>query len=102
MTKLEDAIRRQQAVQRSRAFAWALFSILVPVSLLFWFEAIFGVIHLDEVGILQLAAEFILALLSTFGAVVMFRAGLRYNRLLADPDRLLRDDAERPVSGVDR
>lgn len=94
LKKLDDAIRRQQAVQRNRTLAWALFSVFVPVSLLFWFEAIFGFGHLAEVGFLQLLAEFVLALLFTFAALQMFRAGMLFNRLLADTSRLLADSAE--------
>jgi len=94
MKKLEDAIRRQQAVQRSRTLAWALFSVFVPVSLLFWFEVIFALANIAEVGILQLSAEFLLALLFALAAVQMFRAGMHFNRLLADPSRLLDNNAE--------
>ena len=94
MKKLEDAIERQQAVQRRRTLAWALFGILAPVSLLFWLEVVFGFGHVAEVGILQLLAEFILALLFTFAAVQMFRAGMLFNRLLADTSRLLENSAE--------
>ncbi len=36
MRKLDDALQRQQAVQGKRTIAWALFGILVSVSLLFW------------------------------------------------------------------
>ena len=62
MRHLDDAIQRQQAVQRKRTFAWALFGILLPVSLLFWSEVVFGLCHLSEIGILQLLAEFIVSL----------------------------------------
>jgi len=91
---LDDAIRYQQAVQRNRTFSWALFSVFVPVSLLFWSEAIFALGHIVEVGILQLLAEFFLALFFTYAAVQMFRAGMHFNRLLANPSRLLDGDAE--------
>ena len=91
---LDDAIRHQQAVQRNRTFSWALFSVFVPVSLLFWSEAIFAIGHMAEVGILRLLAEFVLALLFTLAAVQMFRAGVHFNRLLANPSRLLDGDAE--------
>ncbi len=94
MKNLDDAIRHQQAVQRNRTFSWALFSVFVPVSLLFWSEAIFALGHIAEVGILQLLAEFVLALFFTLAAVQMFRAGMHFNRLLANPSRLLDSDAE--------
>lgn len=94
MKKLDEAIRRQQAVQRSRALAWALFSVFVPLSLLFWFEVVFGFSHLDEVGVLQMLAEAVLALLFTFAAVQTFRAGIRFNQLLANPERLLHDNED--------
>ena len=94
MRTLEDALQRQQAVQRKRTIAWALFGLLVPISLLFWSEVIFAVGHLDEVGLLQLSAELIVALFSTLGAVQTFRSGIRYNKLFADPSRLLHDSAE--------
>lgn len=91
MNKLDDAFRRQQAVQRSRTIAWALFSVFVAVSLLLWSEATFTLIHTSEAGILQPVVEFILALFFTFAAVQMFRVGMRLNHLLADPSRLLDD-----------
>ncbi len=94
LKKLDDAIRHQQAVQRNRTFSWALFSVFVPVSLLFSSEAIFALGHIAEVGILQLLAEFVLALFFTFAAVQMFRAGVHFNQLLANPSRLLDGDAE--------
>ena len=93
LKNLDDAIRHQQAVQRNRTFSWALFSVFVPVSLLFWSEVIFAIGHMAEVGILQLLAEFVLALLLTLAAVQMFRAGIHFNRLLANPSRLLDGDA---------
>ncbi|MFQ5548552.1 MAG: hypothetical protein ACE5FV_09680 [Woeseia sp.] len=94
MNRLDNAIRRQQVVQRSRTIAWALFAFFVPVSLLFVGEVIFGFLHVDEVGVLQLLAELVLALLFAFAAAKMFRAGLRFNRLLADPDRLMHEDPD--------
>ena len=94
MKNLDDAIRYQQVVQRNRTFSWALFSVFVPVSLLFWSEVIFALGHIAEVGILQLLAEFFLALFLSFAAVQMFRAGMHFNRLLANPSRLLDGDAE--------
>ena len=94
MNKLDDALQRQQAVQRKRTIAWAMFGILLPVALLFWFEVVFAVGHLAEVGMLQLVAEFIVALFSTAGAVQMYRSGTRYNHLLSDTSRLLDSDIE--------
>ncbi|MFQ6005836.1 MAG: hypothetical protein ACE5OQ_10055 [Woeseia sp.] len=94
MKILNRAIRRQQAVQRSRTIAWALFAVFVAVSLLFVVEVIFGFLHMDEVGVLQLLAELILALLFAFAAAKMFRAGLRFNRLLADPDSLMHNNPD--------
>jgi hypothetical protein len=94
MRHLEDAIQRQEAVQRKRTFSWALFGILLPVSVLFWLEVVFALGHFSEVGALQLSAESVVALLSTLGAIQAFRTGLRYNRLLADPSRLLHDSAD--------
>ena len=94
MRKLEDAIRRQQAVQRSRTLAWALFAVFVPVAILFWLEAVFALVNISKVGMLQLLAELILALLFTFAAIQMFRNGVRFNRLVADPSRLLEPDAD--------
>lgn len=94
MRHLDDALQRQQAVQRKRTIAWVLFGILVPISLLFWFEVIFAFGHLSEVGLLQLLAESIVALFSTLGAIQMYRSGIRYNRLLADTSRLLDSDIE--------
>ncbi len=94
MRKLDDALQRQQAVQGKRTIAWALFGILVPVSLLFWLEVIFAFGHLPEIGILQLLAELVIALLSTLAAVHRYRSGMQLNKLLADPSRLLNDDVE--------
>ncbi len=93
MRKLDDAMERQQAVQRKRTIAWASFGILVPVSLLFWLEVVFALGHLREIGVLQLSAELIIALLSTLAAVHTYRSGMRFNKLFADPSRLLDDDA---------
>jgi hypothetical protein len=92
--KLEDAIQRQQAIQRKRTRAWALFGILVPVSLLFWLEVIFAVGHMPEIGILQLLLELLIALVTTLAVVHAFRSGMQFNKLLADTSRLLDDDAE--------
>ncbi len=97
MRKLDDALQRQQAVQRKRTVAWALFGILVPVSLLFWLEVVFALGHLPEIGILQLLAELVIALLSTLAAVHMYRSGMRFNKLLTDPSRLLDDDVETEI-----
>jgi hypothetical protein len=94
MRTLEDALQRQQAVQSKRTIAWILFGILAPVSLLFWSEVVFAFGHLAEVGLLQLLAEFIVALFSTLGAIQMYRSGMRYNKLLADPSRLLDDNVD--------
>ena len=94
MKYLDDAIQRQQAVQRKRTIAWILFGILVPVALLFWFEVFFAFGHLAEVGMLQLVAEFVVALFSTAGAAQMYRSGIQYNHLLSDTSRLLDSDIE--------
>ncbi len=94
MNRLDDALRRQQAVQRKRTLAWVGFGIFVPVSLLFWLEVIFALGHLPEVGILQPLAELVIAGLSTVAAVQLYRSGMRLNKLLADPSRLLDDDVE--------
>jgi hypothetical protein len=91
---LGDAIKRQQVVQRKRTIVWILFGLLLPVSLLFWFEVIFALTHLDEVGILQLSAEFIVALFSTLGAVHTFRSGMQFNRMIADTSRFLDDNRD--------
>ena len=93
MRKLDDAMKRQQAVQRRRTFAWASFGILAPVSLLFWFEVIFALGHLSDVGILQLVAELLMAVISAIAAVHMYRSGMRLNKMLADTSRLLDGDA---------
>ena len=92
MRKLDDAMKRQQAVQRRRTFAWASFGILAPVSLLFWFEVIFALGHLSDVGILQLVAELLMAVISAIAAVHMYRSGMRLNKMLADTSRLLDGD----------
>lgn len=93
MRKLDDAMKRQQAVQRRRSFAWASFGILAPVSLLFWLEVIFALGHLSDVGILQLVAELLMAIISAIAAVHMYRSGMRLNKMLADTSRLLDGDA---------
>jgi len=93
MRKLDDAMKRQQAVQRRRTFAWATFGILAPVSLLFWFEVIFALGHLSDVGFLQLVAELLMAVISAIAAVHMYRSGMRLNKMLADTSRLLDGDA---------
>ena len=92
MRKLDDAMKRQQAVQRRRTFSWASFGILAPVSLLFWFEVIFALGHLSDVGILQLVAELLMAIISAIAAVHMYRSGMRLNKMLADTSRLLNGD----------
>jgi len=92
MRKLDDAMKRQQAVQRRRTFAWASFGILAPVSLLFWFEVIFALGHLPDVGVLQLVAELLMAIISAIATVQMYRSGMRLNKLLADTSRLLDGD----------
>lgn len=94
MNRLDDAIKRQQAVQRSRALAWILFAAALTISLLVWIEVIFGFLNFDDISMLQLSAEVILALLLGFAATQMFRKGLRLNRLLADPARLLSTSEE--------
>ena len=53
MRKLDEAIERQQAIQRKRTIAWILFGVLAPVSLLFWLEVVFALGHLHEIGILR-------------------------------------------------
>ncbi len=93
MRILDDAIERQQAVQRKRTIAWALFGILTLVSLLFWLEVIFALGHLSEIGSLQLAAELLIAIISTTAAVHTYRSGIRFNKLLGDTSQLLDDDA---------
>ena len=93
MRNLDEAIERQQAVQRKRSTAWALFGILLPVSLLFWLEVIFALGHLPDIGVLQLLAESLIALVSTFCAVQAYRSGMQYNKILADTFQLLDDDA---------
>ena len=93
MRKLDDALQRQQAVQRKRTFAWALFGILTPVSLLFWLEVIFALGHLSDIGSLQLVAELLIAIISTLAAVHMCRSGIRFNKMLGDTSQLLDDDA---------
>ncbi len=94
MRKLDDAIERQQAIQRKRTIAWILFGVLAPVSLLFWLEVVFALGHLPEIGILQLLAELLLALIASFTAVQAYQSGMRYNKSIADTSRLLDDEAE--------
>jgi ABC-type transport system involved in cytochrome bd biosynthesis fused ATPase/permease subunit len=94
MRKLDDALERQQAIQRKRTIAWILFAVLAPVSLLFWLEVVFALGHLPEIGILQLLAELLLALIASFTAVQAYQSGMQYNKLIADTSRLLDDEAE--------
>ncbi len=94
MRKLDEAIVRQQAIQRKRTIAWILFGVLAPVSLLFWLEVVFALGHLPEIGILQLLAELLLALIASFTAVQAYQSGMQYNKLIADTSRLLDDEAE--------
>ncbi len=94
MRKLDEAIERQQAIQRKRTIAWILFGVLAPVSLLFWLEVVFALGHLPEIGILQLLAELLLALIASFTAVQAYQSGMQYNKLIADTSRLLDDEAE--------
>ena len=94
MRKLDDAIERQQAIQRKRTIAWVLFGVLAPVSLLFWLEVVFALGHLPEIGILQLLAELLLALIASYTAVQAYQSGMQYNKLIADTSRLLDDEAE--------
>ena len=93
MRKLDDAMQRKQAVQRRRTFAWASFGILAPVSLLFWFEVVFALRHLPAVGILQLVAELLMAIICTLAALHMYRSGMSLNKLLADTSQLLDGDS---------
>ncbi len=93
MRKLDDAIERQEAVQRRQTVAWAIFGILAPVALLFWLEVIFALSHLSDVGILQLVAELLIAIISTLAAIHNYRSGIRFNKLLGDTSRLFDDDA---------
>ncbi len=93
MRKLDDAMQRQEAVQRRRTLAWAFFGILAPISLLFWLEVFFALGHLSDVGILQLVAELLIAILSTMAAIQQYRSGIRFNKLLGDTAQLLDDDA---------
>ncbi len=93
MRRLDAALERHEAIQRSRTFAWALFGVLAPVSLLFWLEVIFALSHLSDVGFLQLVAELLLAIISTLAAVHRYRSGMRLNKLLGDASQLLDDDA---------
>ena len=94
MRKLDEAIEHQQAIQRKRTVAWILFGVLAPVSLLFWLEVVFALGHLPEIGILQLLAEFLLALIASFTAVQTYQSGMQYNKLIADTSRLLHDQTE--------
>ena len=94
MRKLDDAIERQQAVQGKRTVAWAIFTLMVLVSLIFWLEVLFALGHLTEIGVLQLLAESLVALISTIAAVNAYRSGKRYNDLLADTSRFFDDRAE--------
>ncbi len=94
MRKLDDAIERQQAIQRKRTIAWILFGVLAPVSLLFWLEVVFALGHLPDIGILQLLAELLLALIATFTAVQAYQSGMQHNKLIADTSRLLDDETE--------
>ena len=89
MRKLDEAIEHQQAIQRKRTVAWILFGVLAPVSLLFWLEVVFALGHLPEIGILQLLAELLLALIASFTAVQAYQSGMQYNKLIADTSRLL-------------
>ena len=93
MRRLDVALERHEAVQRSRTVAWATFGILAPLSLLFWLEVIFALGHLSDVSILQLVAELLLAIISTLAAIHRYRAGMRFNQLLGDTSQLLDDDA---------
>ncbi len=93
MRRLDAALERQEAVQRRRTVAWAAFGILAPVSLLFWLEVIFALGHLSDVGILQLVAELLLAVIATLAATHMYRSGMRYNKMFKDTAQLLDDDA---------
>jgi hypothetical protein len=94
MKHLDEAIERQREFQRRRTIAWILFALLVPVSLLFWSEVIFGFGHFADVGLLQIAAEFIVAIFSTIGAVQMFRSGMRFNRMHSDTSQLLDESGD--------
>lgn len=94
MRKLDEAIERQQAIQRKRTIAWILFGVLAPVSLLFWLEVVFALGHLPEIGILQLLAELLLALIASFTAVQAYQSGTQYNKSIADTSRLLDDETE--------
>jgi len=94
MRKLDEAIERQQVIQRKRTIAWILFGVLTPVSLLFWLEVVFALGHLPEIGILQLLAELLLALIASFTAVQAYHSGMQYNKSIADTSRLLDDETE--------
>ncbi len=94
MRTLDEAIERQQAIQRKRTIAWIMFGVLAPVSLLFWLEVVFALGHLPEIGILQLLAELLLALIASFTAVQAYQSGMQYNKLIADTSRLLDDETE--------
>ncbi len=94
MRKLDEALERQQAIQRKRTIAWIMFGVLAPVSLLFWLEVVFALGHLPEIGILQLLAELLLALIASFTAVQAYQSGMRYNKSIADTSRLLDDETE--------
>lgn len=94
MRKLDEAIERQQAIQRKRTIAWVLFGVLAPVSLLFWLEVVFALGHLPEIGILQLLAELLLALIASYAAMQAYQSGMQYNKLIADTSRLLDDETE--------
>ena len=94
MRKLDEAIERQQAIQRKRTIAWILFGVLAPVSLLFWLEVVFALRHFPEIGILQLLAELLLALIASFAAVQAYQSGMQYNKSIADTSRLLDDETE--------
>ena len=94
MRKLDEAIERQQSIQRKRTIAWILFGVLAPVSLLFWLEVVFALGHLPEIGILQLLAESLLALIASYTATQAYQSGMQYNKLIADTSRLLDDEAE--------
>jgi hypothetical protein len=94
MRTLDEAIERQQAIQRKRTIAWVLFGVLAPVSLLFWLEVVFALGHLPEIGILQLLAELLLALIASYAAMQAYQSGMQYNKLIADTSRLLDDETE--------
>ena len=98
--RLKRAIRRQQAIQRSRDVAWIAFVALMPF--IFFLAAGFLESMASENGVsIGAVVSGVLAVALSWVAVQVFREALRLGRVLKDPNLMMRLESDPDVmSGI--